>query len=62
MSGPLVTFPGAYKTSDAGIAFNLYGSPVYVLVLPRLESEELEIEANECRIPYPIPGPAVWTG
>lgn len=25
---PLVAFPGAYKMSDAGIAFNLYGSPV----------------------------------
>lgn len=25
---PLVAFPGAYKMSDAGIAFNIYGSPV----------------------------------
>jgi hypothetical protein len=26
--GPMVAFPGAYKKGDAGIGYNLYGSPV----------------------------------
>jgi hypothetical protein len=26
--GPLVSFPGAYKKSDPGLNFNMYGSPV----------------------------------
>ncbi|RDI81964.1 hypothetical protein Vi05172_g8048 [Venturia inaequalis] len=32
--GPLVAFPGAYKMSDAGVSFNLYGSPVVPYVIP----------------------------
>jgi len=32
--GPLVAFPGAYKRSDPGLNYNMYGSPVKPYPLP----------------------------
>ncbi|TLD34562.1 lytic polysaccharide monooxygenase [Venturia nashicola] len=32
--GPLVAFPGAYEMDNAGISFNLYGSPVIPYPIP----------------------------
>jgi hypothetical protein len=31
---PLVSFPGAYKKSDPGVTFNMYGNPVKPYIIP----------------------------
>jgi len=32
--GPLVSFPGAYRKTDPGLGYNMYGSPVKPYIIP----------------------------